>query len=124
MHFTDGMLATSELCGNRTSASISQILWLHDYHRGCCVQPMQSLPTTPWVTFPEAPGLQPFAYEKSPDYLLRTLEQSPSQIRILLETEIEPTTHFSMEWCNDNDVVKVYSLCLIRQYSIRLFDEF
>uniref|UniRef100_A0A1A9X1X6 BPL/LPL catalytic domain-containing protein n=1 Tax=Glossina brevipalpis TaxID=37001 RepID=A0A1A9X1X6_9MUSC len=87
----DAFLATSELCSNRSLAKVSQILWLHNNHRGCCLQPLQSIPVTPWITFPEAPGLQPFAFNKTPEQVLTSLEAKEKQsLRLLLETEIDP----------------------------------
>ncbi|XP_061386228.1 uncharacterized protein LOC133321151, partial [Musca vetustissima] len=91
-------LATSELCQNRQIARVTEILWLHDNNRGCCLMPLQSIPTSAWITFPDAPGLRPFHFGKSPESLQRSLSSHRHHhnrddgglIRLLLETETTP----------------------------------
>uniref|UniRef100_A0A1I8QBH0 BPL/LPL catalytic domain-containing protein n=1 Tax=Stomoxys calcitrans TaxID=35570 RepID=A0A1I8QBH0_STOCA len=85
-------LATSELCQNRQVAKVTEILWLHDHYRGCCLMPLQSLHTSAWISFPEAPGLLPFHFGKAPESLQRSLslDRHGGLIRLLLETETTP----------------------------------
>ncbi|XP_073839153.1 holocarboxylase synthetase-like protein isoform X2 [Musca autumnalis] len=86
-------LATSEMCQNRQIARVTEILWLHDNNRGCCLMPLQSIPTSAWITFPDAPGLRPFHFGKSPESLQRSLSldrHGAGLIRLLLETETTP----------------------------------
>uniref|UniRef100_A0A1A9UDN9 Uncharacterized protein n=1 Tax=Glossina austeni TaxID=7395 RepID=A0A1A9UDN9_GLOAU len=101
---THAFVATSELCSNRSLAKVSQILWLHNNHRGCCLQPLQSIPVTPWITFPKAPGLQPFAFDETPEQIRTSLEtKQQEKLRLLVETEIEPS--FKSEI--NKDIVRV-----------------
>lgn len=89
---------------NRQVAKVSEILWLHDNHRGCCVMPLQTLQTTPWISFSDAPGLQPFAFSEPSESLLRSLNlEKHSLIRLLIETEIQP----SYENTEQQDIVRV-----------------
>ncbi|XP_037897765.1 biotin--protein ligase isoform X2 [Glossina fuscipes] len=100
----DAFLATSELCSNRSLAKVSQILWLHNNHRGCCLQPLQSIPVTPWITFSETSGLQPFAFDETPEQVLTSLEtKQQTKLRLLIETEIEPCFKSEM----NNDIVRI-----------------
>lgn len=89
---------------NRQVAKVSEILWLHGHYRGCCVMPLQTLQTTPWISFPDAPGLQPFAFNEPPESLLRSLSlDKHGLIRLLVETEIQP----SYNNVQQQDIVKV-----------------
>ncbi|XP_062122556.1 biotin--protein ligase isoform X1 [Drosophila sulfurigaster albostrigata] len=58
----DPTFASSELCGNRNAAKVTDILWLHGNQRGCCLRPLQAVQITPWISFPNAPSLLPFAH--------------------------------------------------------------
>lgn len=103
----DASTATSELCVNRQVAKVSEILWLHGNYRGSCVMPLQTLQTTPWITFPVAPGLQPFAFNEPTETLLRSLSlDQHGLIRLLIETEIQP----SYDNDEQQDIVRVSSL--------------
>ncbi|XP_065355202.1 biotin--protein ligase isoform X2 [Calliphora vicina] len=100
----DASMATSELCANRQVAKVSEILWLHGNNRGCCVMPLQTLLTTPWISFPEAPGLQPFAFNEPSESLLRSLSLDKNGlIRLLIETEIQP----SYDNVQQQDIVRI-----------------
>ncbi|EDV47891.1 biotin--protein ligase isoform X2 [Drosophila erecta] len=100
----DPALASSELCGNRNAAKVTDILWLHANQRGCCLRPLQTLHITPWISFPPAPSLLPFSY--SPDTLtpvstpteadvprkqrVSLSAQGEERMQLLLEAHIEP----------------------------------
>ncbi|XP_023297566.2 biotin--protein ligase isoform X1 [Lucilia cuprina] len=100
----DASMATSELCANRQVAKVSEILWLHGNNRGCCVMPLQTLLTTPWISFPEAPGLQPFAFNEPSETLLRSLSLDKlGLIRLLIETDIQP----SSDDVQQQDIVRI-----------------
>ncbi|XP_023176975.2 biotin--protein ligase isoform X3 [Drosophila hydei] len=58
----DPTIASSELCGNRNVAKVTDILWLHGNQHGCCLRPLQSVQITPWISFPPAPSWLPFVY--------------------------------------------------------------
>ncbi|XP_068157492.1 biotin--protein ligase isoform X2 [Drosophila tropicalis] len=58
----DPTYASSELCGNRNEAKVTDILWLMRNQRGCCLRPIQTLEITPWISFPAAPSWLPFDY--------------------------------------------------------------
>ncbi|XP_037815457.1 biotin--protein ligase isoform X2 [Lucilia sericata] len=100
----DASMATSELCANRQVAKVSEILWLHGNNRGCCVMPLQTLLTTPWISFPDAPGLQPFAFNEPSETLLRSLSLDKlGLIRLLIETDIQP----SSDNVQQQDIVRI-----------------
>ena len=97
-------MATSELCMNRQVAKVSEILWLHGNYRGCCVMPLQTIQITPWISFPDAPGLQPFAFNEPSDSLLRSLSDGKDElIRLLIECDVQP----SCDNPQQQDVVRV-----------------
>ncbi|XP_043652559.1 biotin--protein ligase isoform X2 [Drosophila teissieri] len=107
----DPALASSELCGNRNAAKVTDILWLHANQRGCCLRPRQTLHITPWISFPPAPSLLPFSY--APDTIspvstptdadvprrqrvsLSALDEG--RMQLLLEAHIEPLQQASSE---------------------------
>lgn len=67
--------------------------------------PLQSIPTSSWITFPDAPGLRPFNFGKSPESLQRSLSlDRHGLIRLLLETETTPC-YEDRVW--QQDVVRV-----------------
>ncbi|KAM7361646.1 holocarboxylase synthetase-like protein isoform 2-T2 [Cochliomyia hominivorax] len=100
----DASMATSELCVNRQVAKVSEILWLHGNNRGCCVMPLQNLLTTPWISFPNAPGLQPFAFNEPSESLLQSLSLDKQDlIRLLIETDIQP----SSDTVEQQDIVRI-----------------
>ncbi|XP_015037806.2 biotin--protein ligase isoform X3 [Drosophila pseudoobscura] len=101
----DPSFASSELCGNRNAAKVTDILWLHGNQHGCCLRPLQTLQIAPWISFPAAPGLLPFAYaadtltpattptEPSPSTAKQrvTLSSDKEQhMQLLLEAQVEP----------------------------------
>ncbi|XP_017098653.2 biotin--protein ligase isoform X1 [Drosophila bipectinata] len=98
----DPLFASSELCGNRNAAKVTEILWLHANQRGCCLRPLQSLHITPWISFPPAPSLLPFAYssetltpvatpdESPPQQRVSLSEQGGQRMQLLLEAQVEP----------------------------------
>ncbi|XP_039490165.1 biotin--protein ligase isoform X2 [Drosophila santomea] len=107
----DPALASSELCGNRNAAKVTDILWLHANQRGCCLRPRQTLHITPWISFPPAPSLLPFSY--APDTITpvstpteadvprrqRVSLSAPDEgrMQLLLEAHIEPLQRPSSE---------------------------
>ncbi|XP_020799588.1 biotin--protein ligase isoform X4 [Drosophila serrata] len=100
----DPALASSELCGNRNAAKVTDILWLYGNQRGCCLRPLQTLHITPWISFPAAPSLLPFAYAadtltpvSTPTDSDTPLKQRVSlakegerRMQLLLEAQVEP----------------------------------
>ncbi|KPU79433.1 uncharacterized protein Dana_GF17255, isoform B [Drosophila ananassae] len=98
----DPLFASSELCGNRNAAKVTEILWLHANQRGCCLRPLQSLHITPWISFPPAPSLLPFAYssetltpvaspdESPPQQRVSLSDQGEHRMQLLLEAQVEP----------------------------------
>ncbi|XP_022223882.2 biotin--protein ligase [Drosophila obscura] len=101
----DPSFASSELCGNRNAAKVTDILWLHGNQHGCCLRPLQTLHITPWISFPAAPGLLPFAYAAdiltpattptepslAPPKQRVTLSTDKEQLmQLLLEAQVEP----------------------------------
>lgn len=105
-------MATSDLCVNRQVAKVSEILWLHGNNRGCCVMPLQTLLTTPWISFPNTSGLQPFAFNEPSESLLRSLSLDKyGLIRLLIETEIQP----SSDNVEQQDIVRVSFPLIIDQ---------
>lgn len=97
----DPTLASSELCGNRNAAKVTEILWLHGNQRGCCLRPLQSVEITPWISFPPAPGLLPFAYaadtatptttptEAEPHPRITLSADESKHLQLLLEAQVE-----------------------------------
>ncbi|EDW81058.1 uncharacterized protein Dwil_GK11222 [Drosophila willistoni] len=86
----DPTSASSELCGNRNEAKVTDILWLIRNQRGCCLRPIQTLEITPWISFPAAPSWLPFDY--SADTLTPVVSPSaesttPLKPRILLSQD-------------------------------------
>ncbi|KAH8381902.1 hypothetical protein KR009_000835 [Drosophila setifemur] len=98
----DPLLASSELCGNRNAAKVTDILWLHANQRGCCLRPLQALQITPWISFPKAPSLLPFAYsaetltpvttpeDSAPKARVSLSNQGEQRMQLLLEAQVEP----------------------------------
>ncbi|XP_034132628.1 biotin--protein ligase isoform X5 [Drosophila guanche] len=100
----DPSFASSELCGNRNAAKVTDILWLHGNQHGCCLRPLQTLQIAPWISFPAAPALLPFAYaadiltpvttpteSSQPPPKRVTLSTDKEQhMQLLLETQVEP----------------------------------
>ncbi|XP_075145553.1 holocarboxylase synthetase-like protein isoform X2 [Haematobia irritans] len=99
-------LATSELCQNRQIAKVTEILWLHDHYRGCSLMPLQFLHINNWISFPDAPNLLPFHFDKAPESLQRSLslDKHGGLIRLLLETETTPSYEAAIM---QKDVVRV-----------------
>ncbi|XP_017082197.2 biotin--protein ligase isoform X2 [Drosophila eugracilis] len=107
----DPTLASSELCGNRNAAKVTDILWLHANQRGCCLRPLQTLHITPWISFPPAPSLLPFSYAAetltpvtTPTDLGTPLRQrvllsaeSDQRMQLLLEAHVDPLQRPSSE---------------------------
>ncbi|XP_017114655.1 biotin--protein ligase isoform X2 [Drosophila elegans] len=100
----DPALASSELCGNRNAAKVTDILWLHANQRGCCLRPLQTLHITPWISFPSAPSLLPFSYAADtvtpvttpteattpPRQRVSLSAQGEQRMQLLLEAHVEP----------------------------------
>ncbi|KAI8045517.1 hypothetical protein M5D96_001699 [Drosophila gunungcola] len=100
----DPALASSELCGNRNAAKVTDILWLHANQRGCCLRPLQTLHITPWISFPPAPSLLPFSYAADtvtpvttpteagtpPRQRVSLSAQGEQRMQLLLEAHVEP----------------------------------
>ncbi|XP_016982092.2 uncharacterized protein LOC108046733 isoform X5 [Drosophila rhopaloa] len=99
----DPALASSELCGNRNAAKVTDILWLHANQRGCCLRPLQTLHITPWISFPSAPSLLPFSYAAdtltpvttpteagTPRQRVSLSAQGEERMQLLLEAHVEP----------------------------------
>ncbi|KAH8291814.1 hypothetical protein KR054_000989 [Drosophila jambulina] len=100
----DPALASSELCGNRNAAKVTDILWLYGNQRGCCLRPLQTLHITPWISFPAAPSLLPFAYAADTLTPVNTPTDSDAPLKervslskegerrmqLLLEAQVEP----------------------------------
>ncbi|XP_030376572.1 biotin--protein ligase isoform X2 [Scaptodrosophila lebanonensis] len=105
----DPTFASSELCGNRNAAKVTDILWLHGNQRGCCLRPLQTLHITPWISFPAAPSWLPFAYAAATPPVTPTGSEAPApgfvghrqskvslsvdesqHLNLLLEAEVEP----------------------------------
>ncbi|KRG01256.1 biotin--protein ligase isoform X2 [Drosophila mojavensis] len=80
----DDGFASSELCCNRNVAKVTDILWLHGNQHGCCLRPLQSVQITPWISFPSAPSLLPFAYA------------ADTATPAVTPTEIEPQPRISL----------------------------
>ncbi|XP_017963393.1 biotin--protein ligase isoform X4 [Drosophila navojoa] len=80
----DPTIASSELCCNRNVAKVTDILWLHGNQHGCCLRPLQSVQITPWISFPPAPSLLPFAYA------------ADTATPTVTPTEIEPQPRISL----------------------------
>ncbi|KAH8407265.1 hypothetical protein KR222_011794 [Zaprionus bogoriensis] len=83
----DPKLASSELCGNRNAAKVTEILWLHGNQRGCCLRPLQTVEITPWISFPPAPSLLPFAYAADTATPTTTPTEALPQPRIILTSD-------------------------------------
>ncbi|XP_037730753.1 biotin--protein ligase isoform X4 [Drosophila subpulchrella] len=100
----DPALASSELCGNRNAAKVTDILWLHANQRGCCLRPLQTLHITPWISFPAAPSLLPFSYaadtltpvttpteaDTPPRQRVSLSTKGGQRMQLLLEAHVEP----------------------------------
>ncbi|XP_017023562.1 biotin--protein ligase isoform X1 [Drosophila kikkawai] len=100
----DPALASSELCGNRNAAKVTDILWLYGNQRGCCLRPLQTLHITPWISFPAAPSLLPFAYAADtltpvgtptdsvapPKQRVSLSKEGERRMQLLLEAQVEP----------------------------------
>ncbi|KMZ01630.1 biotin--protein ligase isoform X1 [Drosophila simulans] len=107
----DPALASSELCGNRNAAKVTDILWLHANQRGCCLRPLQTLHITPWISFPPAPSLLPFSYAADTltpastpteadvprQQRVSLSAQGEERMQLLLEADIEPLQRPSSE---------------------------
>nr|XP_036675166.1 biotin--protein ligase isoform X4 [Drosophila suzukii] len=107
----DPALASSELCGNRNAAKVTDILWLHANQRGCCLRPLQTLHITPWISFPAAPSLLPFSYaadtltpvttpteaDTPPRQRVSLSTQGEQRMQLLLEAHVEPVQRPSSE---------------------------
>lgn len=98
----DPTLASSELCSNRNAAKVTDILWLHGNQRGCCLRPLQNVEITPWISFPPAPGLLPFAYaadtatptattptEAEPQPRITLSSEKSKHLQLLLEAQVD-----------------------------------
>ncbi|XP_017848457.1 biotin--protein ligase isoform X1 [Drosophila busckii] len=83
----DATFASSELCGNRNAAKVTDILWLHGNQRGCCLHPVQTLQITPWISFPAAPSWLPFAYASDTLSPVTTPTDNKLQPRVTLSTD-------------------------------------
>ncbi|XP_034485614.1 biotin--protein ligase isoform X3 [Drosophila innubila] len=98
----DPTFASSELCGNRNAAKVTDILWLRGNQRGCCLRPLQALQITPWISFPSAPSLLPFAYaaetatptttptEAQPQSRITLSSDKTQHLHLLVESQVEP----------------------------------
>lgn len=107
-YFLDSRLATSELCQNRQIAKVTEILWLHENNRGCCLMPLQSIQSSSWISFPDAPGLRPFNFGKIPESLERSLSlDRHGLLRLLVETETTPCYDAAV-WQKDVVRVSIY----------------
>ncbi|XP_017009977.2 biotin--protein ligase isoform X2 [Drosophila takahashii] len=107
----DPALASSELCGNRHAAKVTDILWLHANQRGCCLRPLQTLHITPWISFPASPSLLPFCYaadtvtpvatpteaDSAPKQRVSLSAQGEQRMQLLLEAHVEPLQRPSTE---------------------------
>ncbi|XP_017044233.1 biotin--protein ligase isoform X2 [Drosophila ficusphila] len=114
----DPALASSELCGNRNAAKVTDILWLHGNQRGCCLRPLQALNITPWISFPPAPSLLPFSYaadtvtpvttpteaDSQPKQRVSLSAQDEQRMQLLLEAQVEPLQRPS---CEDTTAVRL-----------------
>jgi len=100
--YADPTFASSELCGNRNAAKVTEILWLHGNQRGCCLRPLQMLQITPWISFPPAPSLLPFSYapetvtptttptEAHPKPRIALSTDKTQHLQLLVESQVEP----------------------------------
>ncbi|KAL7728868.1 hypothetical protein ACLKA6_004211 [Drosophila palustris] len=93
----DPTFASSELCGNRNAAKVTDILWLRGNQRGCCLRPLQALQITPWISFPPAPSLLPFAYAADTATPTTTPTERQPQPRITLSTDKTQLLHLLIE---------------------------
>ncbi|XP_064549702.1 biotin--protein ligase isoform X3 [Drosophila montana] len=97
----DATIASSELCGNRNAAKVTDILWLHGNQHGCCLRPLQTVQITPWISFPPAPSWLPFAYaadtvtptatptEIEPQPRITLSPDESQHLQLLLEAQVE-----------------------------------
>ncbi|XP_030556458.1 biotin--protein ligase isoform X2 [Drosophila novamexicana] len=97
----DATIASSELCGNRNAAKVTDILWLHGNQHGCCLRPLQTVQITPWISFPPAPSWLPFAYaadtltptatptEMEPQPRVTLSPDKSQHLQLLLEAQVE-----------------------------------
>ncbi|BFF89804.1 biotin--protein ligase [Drosophila madeirensis] len=96
----DPSYASSELCGNRNAAKVTDILWLHGNQHGCCLRPRQTLQIAPWISFPAAPALLPFAYAAdilTPVTTPTESSQPPPKQRVTLSTDKEQHMQLLLE---------------------------
>lgn len=47
--------ASSDLCANRRESRMVDILWQNGAHRGCIIEPSQTICINTWITFPTTP---------------------------------------------------------------------
>ncbi|XP_037948879.1 biotin--protein ligase isoform X2 [Teleopsis dalmanni] len=84
----DANLATSDLCTNRKTAKVAEILWLMGNLRGCSIRPIQSLNITPWISFSSNSNCIPFAYKRIPATSLY-LANKKNLFHLLIEADVQ-----------------------------------